>query len=296
MTNLGLLDLAYNNIKKVHPFGKEITLSSLYLNNNQIEEIPADLCGFTDDVETLTFAHNKLKKIPNIFDASSVRVMGSVDFSYNDITGVDTSNGTYKGINASTVSLSNNKIEKFPSELFTAGSPITSIDLSGNQMRTIPKGSIKGKNAYLLQVIDLRFNKLTSLSDDFRSTTLPYITNMDVSYNCFSEVPTQPLNSANLRAFAINHQRDANDNRCLRTWPTGITSCPSLIQFQIGSNDIRKVEEKLTYHLYILNIKDNPNISIDVTSVCPYIKAGAYRLFYDKTQDIRGCDALDLEN
>ena len=296
MTNLGLLDLAYNNIKKVHPFGKEITLSSLYLNNNQIEEIPADLCGFTDDVETLTFAHNKLKKIPNIFDASSVRVMGSVDFSYNDITGVDTSNGTYKGINASTVSLSNNKIEKFPSELFTAGSPITSIDLSGNQMRTIPKGSIKGKNAYLLQVIDLRFNKLTSLSDDFRSTTLPYITNMDVSYNCFSEVPTQPLNSANLRAFAINHQRDANDNRCLRTWPTGITSCPSLIQFQIGSNDIRKVEEKLTYHLYIVNIKDNPNISIDVTSVCPYIKAGAYRLFYDKTQDIRGCDALDLEN
>ena len=296
MTNLGLLDLAYNNIKKVHPFGKEITLSSLYLNNNQIEEIPADLCGFTDDVETLTFAHNKLKKIPNIFDASSVRVMGSVDFSYNDITGVDTSNGTYKGINASTVSLSYNKIEKFPSELFTAGSPITSIDLSGNQMRTIPKGSIKGKNAYLLQVIDLRFNKLTSLSDDFRSTTLPYITNMDVSYNCFSEVPTQPLNSANLRAFAINHQRDANDNRCLRTWPTGITLCPSLIQFQIGSNDIRKVEEKLTYHLYIVNIKDNPNISIDVTSVCPYIKAGAYRLFYDKTQDIRGCDALDLEN
>ena len=296
MTNLGLLDLAYNNIKKVHPFGKEITLSSLYLNNNQIEEIPADLCGFTDDVETLTFAHNKLKKIPNIFDASSVRVMGSVDFSYNDITGVDTSNGTYKGINASTVSLSYNKIEKFPSELFTAGSPITSIDLSGNQMRTIPKGSIKGKNAYLLQVIDLRFNKLTSLSDDFRSTTLPYITNMDVSYNCFSEVPTQPLNSANLRAFAINHQRDANENRCLRTWPTGITQCPSLIQFQIGSNDIRKVEEKLTYHLYIVNIKDNPNISIDVTSVCPYIKAGAYRLFYDKTQDIRGCDALDLEN
>ena len=296
MTNLGLLDLAYNNIKKVHPFGKEITLSSLYLNNNQIEEIPANLCGFTDDVETLTFAHNKLKKIPNIFDASSVRVMGSVDFSYNDITGVDTSNGTYKGINASTVSLSYNKIEKFPSELFTAGSPIISIDLSGNQMRTIPKGSIKGKNAYLLQVIDLRFNKLTSLSDDFRSTTLPYITNMDVSYNCFSEVPTQPLNSANLRAFAINHQRDANENRCLRTWPTGITSCPSLIQFQIGSNDIRKVEEKLTYHLYIVNIKDNPNISIDVTSVCPYIKAGAYRLFYDKTQDIRGCDALDLEN
>ena len=295
MLKLGLLDLANNNIKKVHAFGKEVELASLYLNNNQIEEIPADLCGFSDNTESLNFSYNKLKKIPNIFDASSIHVMGSVDFSNNEISGVDNAGG-YKGINASTVSLANNKLAKFPSELISAGSPIITLDLSGNQMTSIPKGSIRGKYAYLLQVMDFRFNKLTSLSDDFLSDNMPYITNIDLSYNCFSQVPTQPLNSANLRAFGINHQRDAQGNRPLRTWPTGITKCPSLIQFQIGSNDIRKVDETLTSHLYILNISDNPNISIDVTSVCPYIKVGAYKLFYDKTQDIRGCDALDLEN
>ena len=295
MLKLGLLDLANNNIKKVHAFGKEVELASLYLNNNQIEEIPADLCGFSDNTESLNFSYNKLKKIPNIFDASSIHVMGSVDFSNNEISGVDNAGG-YKGINASTVSLANNKLAKFPSELISAGSPIITLDLSGNQMTSIPKGSIRGKYAYLLQVMDFRFNKLTSLSDDFLSDNMPYITNIDLSYNCFSQVPTQPLNSANLRAFGINHQRDAHGNRPLRTWPTGITKCPSLIQFQIGSNDIRKVDETLTSHLYIVNISDNPNISIDVTSVCPYIKVGAYKLFYDKTQDIRGCDALDLEN
>ena len=295
MLKLGLLDLANNNIKKVHAFGKEVELASLYLNNNQIEEIPADLCGFSDNTESLNFSYNKLKKIPNIFDASSIHVMGSVDFSNNEIAGVDNAGG-YKGINASTVSLANNKLTKFPSELISAGSPIITLDLSGNQMTSIPKGSIHGKYAYLLQVMDFRFNKLTSLSDDFLSDNMPYITNIDLSYNCFSQVPTQPLNSANLRAFGINHQRDAQGNRPLRTWPTGITKCPSLIQFQIGSNDIRKVDETLTSHLYIVNISDNPNISIDVTSVCPYIKVGAYKLFYDKTQDIRSCDALDLEN
>lgn len=295
MLKLGLLDLANNNIKKVHAFGKEVELASLYLNNNQIEKIPADLCGFSDNTESLNFSYNKLKKIPNIFDASSIHVMGSVDFSNNEISGVDNVGG-YKGINASTVSLANNKLAKFPSELISAGSPIITLDLSGNHMTSIPKGSIRGKYAYLLQVMDFRFNKLTSLSDDFLSDNMPYITNIDLSYNCFSQVPTQPLNSANLRAFGINHQRDAQGNRPLRTWPTGITKCPSLIQFQIGSNDIRKVDETLTSHLYIVNISDNPNISIDVTSVCPYIKVGAYKLFYDKTQDIRGCDALDLEN
>ena len=295
MLKLGLLDLANNNIKKVHAFGKEVELASLYLNNNQIEEIPADLCGFSDNTESLNFSYNKLKKIPNIFYASSIHVMGSVDFSNNEISGVDNAGG-YKGINASTVALANNKLAKFPSELISAGSPIITLDLSSNQMTSIPKGSIRGKYAYLLQVMDFRFNKLTSLSDDFLSDNMPYITNIALSYNCFSQVPTQPLNSANLRAFGINHQRDAQGNRPLRTWPTGITKCPSLIQFQIGSNDIRKVDETLTSHLYIVNISDNPNISIDVTSVCPYIKVGAYKLFYDKTQDIRGCDALDLEN
>ena len=295
MVKLGLLDLAYNNIKKVHAFGKEVELASLYLNNNQIEEIPADLCGFSDNTESLNFSYNKLKKIPNIFDASSIHIMGSVNFSNNEITGVDNTGG-YKGINASSVTLANNKLTKFPSEIIAAGSPITTLDLSGNQMTSIPKGSIKGKNAYLLQVMDFRFNKLTALSDDFLSNNMPYITNIDLSYNCFSQVPTQPLNSANLRAFGINHQTDAQGNRTLRTWPTGITKCPSLIQFQIADNDIRKVDEVLTPHLYIVNIKGNPNISIDVTSVCAYIKAGLYKLFYDKTQDIRGCDALDLEN
>ncbi len=109
---------------------------------------------------------------------------------------------------------------------------------------------------------------------------LPYLSNMDVSYNCFSTFPTQPLNSSQLKAFGIRHQRDAEGNRILRQWPTGITTCPSLIQLQIGSNDIRKVDETLTPQLYIL-ISQTIRISlIDVTKVCP-IEAGMYALFYD---------------
>ena len=65
-------------------------------------------------------------------------------------------------------------------------------------MTEIPENSLKSKEGnykktYLLTVIDLRFNKLTKLSDDFRATTLPYSSNMDLSYNCFSKFPTAPL-------------------------------------------------------------------------------------------------------
>lgn len=295
MTKLGLLDLTHNKVKKLHPFGSHVRLSSLYLDHNEIETIPAEFCGFTEEVETLGFAFNKLKKIPNIFDAKSVFVMGGVNFSNNEIDGVEDP-ANFKGINAANVTLSYNKFTQFPKELFTSGSPITMLDMSNNLLTEIPEGSIKGKKAYLLGIIDLRFNKLTKLSDDFRSTTLPYLTNMDLSYNCFTEVPPEPLNSANLRAIGIRHQRDAKGNRTLRKWPTGITLCPSLTQLQIGSNDIRKVDETLTPRLYILDIADNPNISIDVTSICPYLEQNLVRLFYDKTQDIRGCDALGIEH
>lgn len=304
MVKLGLLDCVHNNVNHLEAFGTDVKLSDLMLSYNQIEEIPDEFCAFTDQVEGLGFSHNKLKYIPNIFNANSVYVMGSVDFSYNEIgsegSNIKCSMDQYKGINASTVTLSYNKIKKFPTELFASGSPISTIDLSNNLMTSIPENSLKPKNGnykntYLLTIIDLRFNKLTSLSDDFRATTLPYLSNMDVSYNCFSKFPTQPLNSSQLKAFGIRHQRDAEGNRILREWPTSITTCPSLIQLQIGSNDIRKVDEKLTPQLYILDIGDNPNISIDVTSVCPYIEAGMYVLIYDTTQDIRGCDALGIE-
>ena len=306
MRKLGLLDCINNNLTgKLEAFGKEVELTTLTLNNNRITEIPENFCGFTDQAEDLSFAHNLIEYIPNIFDAESIYTMGSVDFSYNRIGKNDGKNinctlDDFKGINAATISLSNNLIKNFPTELFAKGSPISTIDLSNNLMTEIPENSLKSpegnyKNTHLLTVIDLRFNKLTKLSDDFRATTLPYLKNMDISYNCFSKFPTAPLNSSQLQAIGIRHQRDANGNRILREWPTGITTCPSLIQLQIGANDIRKVNETLTSQLYILDIKDNPNISIDVTSVCSQIRAGRYKLIYDKTQDIRGCDALDIK-
>ena len=120
MVKLGLLDCTHNNINHLEAFGMNVKLSSLMLDYNQIEEIPDNFCAFTDQVEGLGFSNNKLKYIPNIFNAKSVYTMKSVDFSYNAI-GSDGNNikcsiDEYKGINASTVTLSLNQIKKFPTE------------------------------------------------------------------------------------------------------------------------------------------------------------------------------------
>ena len=295
MVKFKMLDCTTNKVHTLHSFGTDIKLSTLYLDNNKITSIPDDFCAFTNEVETLGFSYNELTEVPNIFNAKSIYIMSSVDFSHNKITGFAGGDDNFKGINAYTVSLSYNKLKNFPKALFKSGSPIQTLDLTANELTEVKEGDMQGPNAHLLQTIDLRFNKLTKLCDDFRATNIPYLSGIDLSYNSFSQVPPQPLNCSELKAFAIRYQRNEKGERTLRDWPVGITQCPSLVQLQIGSNDIRKVDETMTPYIWILDIKDNPNISIDLSGVCSAIQAGMYYLFYDKTQDICGCDILGIE-
>lgn len=298
MVKLGMLDCASNEVEKVHPFGKEIQLAKIYLDYNKIPEIPVAedgyFCGFTQ-LESFTCSHNRLKLFPDIFNAKSVYVIPSIDFSYNEIEGFENGDN-FKGVNVAQVNLSNNHLETFPGILFKKNSPMTYLILAGNGMKYIPDGSMKGDYAYMLEAIDLSYNYLTELSDDFYAVRLPYLTGIDLSYNRFEKFPTAPFSISSLQRFIIRHQRDEEGNRCLREWPVGLYQCPSLAFFLIGSNDLRKIEDTLSPYIYYFEIADNPNISIDVSSLCPYIEAGVYMLIYDKTQDIRGCEALNIQN
>lgn len=298
MVKLGMLDCASNQIEKLHPFGKDIQLAKIYLDNNKITEIPSTedgyFCGYSQ-LESFTCSNNRLKLFPDIFNAKSVYVIPSIDFSYNHIEGFENGDN-FRGVNVSEVNLSNNRLEVFPGILFKKNSPLTFLILAGNGMKKIPDGSMKGENAYMLEAIDLSYNHLSELSDDFYAVRLPYLTGIDLSYNRFERFPTAPLSISTLQRFIIRHQRDADGNRCLREWPIGIYRCPSLAFLLMGSNDLRKIEDTLSPYIYYFEIADNPNISIDVSSLCPYIEAGIYMLIYDKTQDIRGCEALNIQN
>ena len=296
MTKLGMLDCTNNCLEVVHPFGKEINLAKVYFDYNKIEEITVApdgyFCSFSQ-LESFSATNNEMTLFPDIFNAKSLYVMESVDFSYNKIEGF--ANGDdFKGINASMVNITNNHLETFPGILFKTASPITQLLLAGNGMTEIPEGSLKGDNSFMLQALDLSYNYLSKLPNDFIAMTLPYLAGIDLSYNRFSSFPVQPLNISTLSRFFIRYQRDENGNRCLKEWPTGLYTCPSMVVFCIGGNDLRKIEDTISPYIMYFDISDNPNISIDLSGVCDYIRAGYYTLIYDRTQDIRGCDALNL--
>mgnify|MGYP003303428044 CR=1 FL=1 len=298
MTKLGYLDCTNNRLEIVHPFGKEISFTTIYLDNNRITRLYAAedgyFCGL-GQMETLSCANNCLTELPDIFTAQSIYTVQSVNFSSNNISRLENGDN-WRGINSSSLNLADNCFEELPARLMKSGSKIETLMLSSNGMRKIAEGALMGPYSYYLTTVDLSFNRLTELpKDDLSVSNLPYLYGIDLSSNAFSNFPYAPLSIDRLTVLSIRQQRDDEGNRTLKEWPTGIGTCPRMSALYIGSNDLRKIEDTISPYILLFEIKDNPNISIDLSGVCPYIEMGYYELIYDSTQDIRGCDALNLD-
>ena len=296
LKSLGLLSLSYNNIDKVYPFGSDIVMVQLYLDHNnltEIESVDGVFCGM-DDVENLSFSYNKLTKVPDIFTAKSMYTMASVDFSGNQITGVEAkgADGKYKGINVETLTRADNPITTYPVEFAESGSKINYINLRGCRLNNIPKEAFQGKNVHYLVSLDLSYNHLTDIPREFHAANMPYFYGIDLSYNRFSEFPFEPFDCASLTMYAIRGQRNEKGERCLKEWPTGVYNHTGLRALYIGSNDLGKIDDTISYLIYYLDISDNPNIVFDASDICYNWMNGTYFLLYDKTQDIRGCEAM----
>lgn len=298
MTKLGLLDCNSNKLKSVHPLGKGINPTTIYLDYNKIENLYAAEDGYfcgVSQLETFSCSNNKLTVLPDLFTAKSVHTMISADFSSNYISELEHGDA-WRGINAETLNLSNNRFESLPKAVIGSGSRINTLMLSANGIRKIEAGTLIGAGSENLTTIDLSFNRLTELPyEDFSISNVPYLYGIDLSSNAFSEFPYAPLSVDRLTVISIRQQRDDEGNRTLREWPTGIGTHKSMTALYIGSNDLRKIEDTISPYILLFEIKDNPNISIDLSNVCPYIEMGYYELIYDSTQDIRGCDALNLD-
>lgn len=297
MEKIGLLDLAFNKISKIHPLGKGVAPVQLYLDNNLIEELPRDeegyFCGY-DDIETFSVRFNRLKKVPNIFSSDSRFTMVSVDFSGNLIDGFEgEEDGTYKGVKVNTLTLASNpRLTKYPTALAKSNSTVEYVILRACNVDEIPAGSFTYDNSIFLQSLDLSYNNLTDLPREFHAGNMPYFYGLDLSFNNFSEFPYEPLDCAGLTVFAVRSQRNEKGERCLREWPTGIYQHTGLRGLYLGSNDLRKIDDTISTLCYYLDISDNPNIVFDASDICYAWQVGAYILIYDKWQNITNCDPM----
>ena len=298
LVKLGLLDLSSNKIEYFEEaLGQSVNLVQCFLDDNLLTTLPKDeegyFCGI-EDVETFSVKLNKIKKFPNIFSAKSIYTMASVDFSYNDIDGFEgAEDGTYNGIKVSTLTLNNNPyLTKYPKCLAETNSTVGYVSLRGCSINEIPEGSFVYENSPSLMSLDLSYNKLEKFPREMHAGNLPYLYGVDVSYNCFASFPWEPLDSFYLTVLSVRGQRNANGERCLSEWPTGIYNHTGMRALYMGSNNLGKIDDTISYLIYVLDISDNPNIIFDASDICSSIASGLYTLIYDQTQEIRNCDIL----
>ena len=295
MTKIGLLDLESNNISVLHPLGSSVAPVQAYFGNNRITEFPVDAQGYycqMNDMETFSAPHNKLTAFPNIFRTNGYMI-SSIDLSENEISEFP-SREEFRGIRVQTLTLTLNPIGKFPSVLINndRDSAIGYIVMRGCWIDGFEPDCFVGKNSAILMSLDLSYNHLTAFPKDLSAINLPYLYGVDVSYNAFSKFPYEPFDAYTLTIYAIRGQRDSDGRRCLTEWPTGVYQHTGLRALYVGSNDIRRVNDQISYMIYYLDISDNPNITFDASDICLYWKAGLYMLIYDKTQNIINCEAM----
>lgn len=296
MKKLGFLDLQSNQIEYFEtPFGKEHNFGTLNVAGNKLKDLPRDGNGYFagfEAVEEWSFSGNQFTQFPDIFDASSPFLMGTLDFSQNKISSFENGDN-FKGVNVEILNLSFNPLGKFYKCIYNSGTKVNYLMMRGCEIREFEENALKGEFAFITTALDLAQNRLKKLPTDFNARTFTFMSGLDLSGNAFEDFAWQALNVASLQQFLFRGQRNDAGYRCMRVWPSGIFAHRGLKVLYLGSNDIRKVfDGTLEKIRFSIELTDNPNLSIDLTPLCPYMTAGQVSFLFDPGQDVRGCDAV----
>lgn len=300
MEKLSFFDAQNNQIERFEaPFGKLHNLGTLNLANNKLKSLPRDEYGCFagyEAVETWSFSGNEFTEFPDIFDATSPFLIGTLDFSANKISSFENGND-FNGINVEILNLSGNPIRKFPKCIYNSGTKVNYLMMRNCEIREFEPEALKGDYTFITSALDLAGNRIKELPVEFNNRTFGYMNGLDLSDNAFEGFEWRPLNIANLRQYLFRGHRNDEGYRCMREWPVGIYAHTGLSVLYLGSNDIRKVSDGTLEKIrFSIELTDNPNISIDLTTACPYIMAGLAQFLFDPGQDVRGCDAVVPKN
>ncbi|KAF4684814.1 hypothetical protein FOZ60_007302 [Perkinsus olseni] len=165
MEDLRTLDLAFNRLTTLP---KEVawhaSLLKLNLSSNQLKEVPSSLV-FLIKLQSLQLQDNKIEKVGGYaFPGSLVEL-----------------------------NLSNNKLSHIGEEVFETLNALTDVDVSGNQLQTIPTKVLFRVASKTLTTVKAEHNKIIEIQwpDNGGDVQLDRLTHVDLSYNRLSTVPSE---------------------------------------------------------------------------------------------------------
>ncbi len=212
--NVKTLDLSDNDISNVYlkAFSSLPNLENLLLCNNKIPYLADDLFKNCDNLKYVSLADNSISSIKRETLLPILKTLEVLDLSKNQIQ--DLGEKTFKAhstfnynSNLDTLKLSNNIINKLNDNNFKGLSKLVHLDLSGNKIKQIDKGTF----AYLKSLSQLNLSKkeITCISDEsFKD--LSKLVDLNLSENKLESFTAKDFNShpkeSNLADFGPNEK------------------------------------------------------------------------------------------
>lgn len=257
---LQVLDLSDNlGLDPTFIFEYDIpTLQTLRLNHCDLTDLPSEAPRFASTLRTFSLDGNLLKELPRwLFEMPELNELSLygneiesvefpqnshlikvINFSYNPITRVTTE----ENFNVQLLNFTQTKLSSIP-------------DLFLPQLKTLclSKCCIEGHLDYSicpnLLSLDLSFNKIESLSDNFVNSC-KCLTNLNLSNNLLECLPECFSSSPNLTKISLSNNR-------LTSLPTSFMNSLTLENLNISYNKIEKLQPFRFNNLRYLNISNN---------------------------------------
>ncbi|XP_036063108.1 erbin isoform X2 [Onychomys torridus] len=268
--------------------GEEETVTTLDYSHCSLEQVPKEIFTFEKTLEELYLDANQIEELPKqLFNCQSLHKLSLPD---NDLTTLPASIANL--INLRELDVSKNGIQEFPENIKNC-KVLTIVEASVNPISKLPDGFSQLLNltqlylndAFLeflpanfgrltkLQILELRENQLKMLPKTMNRLT--QLERLDLGSNEFTEVPEVLEQLSGLKEFWMDGNRltfipgfigslrqltylDVSKNN-IETVEEGISTCENLQDFLLSSNSLQHLPETIGSLKNVTTLKIDEN-------------------------------------
>ncbi|XP_070188514.1 leucine-rich repeat-containing protein let-4-like [Littorina saxatilis] len=216
----------FTNLSSTEP----ITLGTLDLSRNNLDDLPEDFFGRYLQVEKLVLKSNNLTRIPE-----AVKTLGEVK----------------------SLDVSDNKVDSMIVEILAGISGLEDLDLSGNSLESLSLGddeqTLQGDITLRLTTLNLSSNGISSI-DGTVFTSMNHLTSLDLSHNDLQEVTNTMFTQLEPSLVTL----DLSNNALQRVQPFALQHLGHLRVLSLARNKPLNDVETLQFpqHIRSLDLSD----------------------------------------
>ena len=230
LSRLTSLETLYLNNNRLTDFPTTTNsrLTKLYLNQNEISSLPADINNYSA-LQELNLSNNKLESLSNAI--GQLTALESLSITSNILSSISSEIGSLKALKK--LALENNNLSSLPPSISQLES-LTTLSLENNALQSLAETVANWKNLISLSLTN---NMLKDLPDDFG--LLESLITLDLENNVLEELPDTFGQLKMLEILRLSNNR-------LQELPANFNQLKNLLFVDLSNNQLIKLPEEIS--------------------------------------------------